>query len=124
VITPASLREDWTNHLNEITVNAPVYSITEFALENNFESIKNDLLFRKLKSKRNNAIDLLVIDESHNLKTQGSKSFQNLLEIISNKEYCAELPKVLMLSATPVNNGIKDLANQIFLAKGSDDKFF
>ena len=68
VITPASLREDWQNHLNEITVNAPVYSITEFALDNNFESIKNDLLFRKIKSKRNNAIDLLVIDESHNLK--------------------------------------------------------
>lgn len=124
VITPASLREDWQNHLNEITVNAPVYSITEFALEDNFEAIKNDLLFRKVKSKRNNAIDLLVIDESHNLKTQASKSFQNLLEVISNKEFCADLPKVLMLSATPVNNGIKDLANQIYLAKGSIDKFF
>ena len=29
-----------------------------------------------------------------------------------------------MLSATPVNNGIKDLANQILLAKGGNDKFF
>ncbi|MDD3558064.1 MAG: helicase-related protein, partial [Melioribacteraceae bacterium] len=124
VITPASLREDWQNHLNEITVNAPVYSITEFALENNFESIKRDLLFRKLKSKRNNAIDLLVIDESHNLKTQASKSFRNLLDLLVDKEFCTEVPKVLMLSATPVNNGIKDLANQILLAKGGDDKFF
>lgn len=124
VITPASLREDWQNHLSEITVNAPVYSITEFALENNLESIKTDLLFRKMKSKRNNAIDLLVIDESHNLKTQASKSFRNLLDILVDKEFCVEVPKVLMLSATPVNNGIKDLANQILLAKGGDDKFF
>lgn len=124
VITPASLREDWQNHLNEITVNAPVYSITEFALEDNFEAIKNDLLFRKVKSKRNNAIDLLVIDESHNLKTQASKSFRHLLDLLVDKEFCAEVPKVLMLSATPVNNGIKDLANQILLAKGGDDKFF
>lgn len=124
VIAPASLREDWQNHLNEITVNAPVYSITEFALENNLESIKTELLFRKMKSKRNNAIDLLVIDESHNLKTQASKSFRNLLDILVDKEFCVEVPKVLMLSATPVNNGIKDLANQILLAKGGDDKFF
>lgn len=124
VICPASLREDWENHLKEISLNAPIYSITEFALAESYDRIKNDLMLRKLKSKRDNAIDLLVIDESHNLKTQASKSFQNLLEIISNKEFCNQLPKVLMLSATPVNNGIKDLANQIFLAKGSQDNFF
>ena len=58
------------------------------------------------------------------LKTQASKSFRHLLDLLVDKEFCAEVPKVLMLSATPVNNGIKDLANQILLAKGGDDKFF
>jgi len=124
LICPASLREDWENHLKEISLNAPIFSITEFALEDSFERIKNDLMLRKLKSKRNNAIELLVIDESHNLKTQASKSFRHLLELLSDKEYCEQSPKVLMLSATPVNNGIKDLANQILLAKGGNDKFF
>lgn len=124
VICPASLRDDWENHLKEITLNAPIYSITEFAIEDNFGRIKNDLMYRKLKSKRNNAIDLLVIDESHNLKTQASKSFRHLLELLTDKDYCEQSPKVLMLSATPVNNGIKDLANQILLAKGGNDKFF
>lgn len=124
VICPASLREDWENHLKEISLNAPIYSITEFALEDSFERIKNDLMLRKLKSKRNNAIELLVIDESHNLKTQASKSFRHLLELLTDKDYCEQSPKVLMLSATPVNNGIKDLANQILLAKGGNDKFF
>ena len=124
VICPASLREDWENHLKEISLNAPINSITEFALEDSFERIKNDLMLRKLKSKRNNAIELLVIDESHNLKTQASKSFRHLLELLTDKDYCEQYPKVLMLSATPVNNGIKDLANQILLAKGGNDKFF
>jgi len=124
VICPASLREDWENHLKEISLNAPINSITEFALEDSFERIKNDLMLRKLKSKRNNAIELLVIDESHNLKTQASKSFHHLLELLTDKDYCEQYPKVLMLSATPVNNGIKDLANQILLAKGGNDKFF
>jgi len=124
VICPASLREDWENHLKEISLNAPINSITEFALEDSYDRIKNDLMLRKLKSKRNNAIELLVIDESHNLKTQASKSFRHLLELLTDKDYCEQYPKVLMLSATPVNNGIKDLANQILLAKGGNDKFF
>lgn len=127
VICPASLREDWENHLKEISLNAPVYSITEFALENTFERIKQELLLRKIKSKRENSIDLLVIDESHNLKTRDSKSFKNLLDLLDpglNRELNNQLPKVLLLTATPVNNSIKDLAHQILLSKGGNDKFF
>ncbi len=124
VVCPASLRDDWNIHLKEITVNGPVYSITEFSQDVSFADIKKDLLQRKLTSKSDNAIDLLVIDESHNLKTQGSKSFQNLLQLITDKDFCKTYPKVLMLSATPVNNGIKDLANQILLAKGGNERAF
>lgn len=124
IVCPASLRNDWINHMREITVNASVYSITEFAIDTSFEKIQQDLIIRKRTGINNTAIDLLVIDESHNLKTQGSQSFQNILSVITDKTYCKELPKVLMLSATPVNNGVKDLANQILLAKGGDEKFF
>lgn len=124
IICPAALRNDWQNHVNEITVNAAVYSITELAIESRLEEIKQDLLLRKRNAKDENAIHLLVIDESHNLKTRGSKAFINILDLIADKNYCKQLPKVLMLSATPVNNGIKDLANQILLAKGGDDRFF
>jgi superfamily II DNA or RNA helicase len=125
VICPASLRDDWKKHLRDITVSAPVYSITEFGTESRYEEIKRELMEMRRKSQRDNAIELLVIDESHNLKTQGSRSFQNLLEVINPLNgFCKALPKVLMLSATPVNNGIKDLANQILLARGSNDSFF
>jgi len=124
VVCPASLREDWQKHLRDITVNAPVFSITEFGNEDSFENLKEALLYNKRSSGRNNAIDLLMIDESHNLKTQGSQSFQNLLQVITDPNFCIDLPKVLMLSATPVNNGVKDLANQILLAKGGNEKFF
>ncbi len=125
VVCPASLRNDWEQHLKDITVNAPVLSITEFSQDDIFHGrIKEELLQRKKTSKHENAIELLVIDESHNLKTRGSNSFQNLLSIITDKRFCIEIPKVLMLSATPVNNGIKDLANQILLAKGGIDGFF
>jgi len=124
IVCPASLRNDWQNHVNELNVNAMIYSITEFANESSLQAIQNDLANRKRNARDGNAIHLLMIDESHNLKTQGSKSFQNLMEVITDQKYCDELPKVLMLSATPVNNGVKDLANQILLAKGGNEKFF
>jgi superfamily II DNA or RNA helicase len=124
IVCPASLRSDWQKHIDELNVNAMIYSITEFANDSSFEQIQNDLYKRKLNSKDDNAIHLLMIDESHNLKTQGSKSFQNLLQVITDRNFCTELPKVLMLSATPVNNGVKDLANQILLAKGGNERFF
>lgn len=124
IICPASLRDDWQKHLKDITVNAPVFSITEFGNDDSFVKVKEKLLYGKKSSGRKNAIDFLMIDESHNLKTQGSNSFSNLLQVITDPHFCEELPKVLMLSATPVNNGVKDLANQILLAKGGNDRFF
>lgn len=124
IICPASLRNDWQKHVDELNVNAMIYSITEFANDTSFEQIQHDLIRRKFHSKDESAIHLLMIDESHNLKTQGSKSFQNLLQVITDRKFCNDLPKVLMLSATPVNNGVKDLANQILLAKGGNERFF
>lgn len=124
VVCPASLRDDWRRHLEEITVNAPVFSITEFGNEHSLTGVREELKRRKEASKGANAIDLLVIDESHNLKTQGSQSFQNLQEILTSRDFCAAIPRVLLLTATPVNNGIKDLANQIILSKGGNGQFF
>ncbi|MBW6486247.1 MAG: DEAD/DEAH box helicase family protein [Syntrophobacterales bacterium] len=124
VVCPASLRDDWKQHLEEITVNAPVFSITEFGNEHSLEGVRNELKRRKEASKAASAIDLLVIDESHNLKTQGSQSFQNLQETITSPDFCSAVPRVLLLTATPVNNGIKDLANQIILSKGGNGQFF
>jgi superfamily II DNA or RNA helicase len=124
VVCPASLRDDWKRHLQEITVNAPVFSITEFGNEQSLIGVRDELQRRKVAAKSANAIDLLVIDESHNLKTQGSQSFQNLQEILTNSDFCSTVPRVLLLTATPVNNGIKDLANQIILSKGGNGQFF
>lgn len=124
VVCPASLRDDWKRHMNEITVSAPVYSVTEFGNDQSLANVQDELKRRKSASKSANAIDLLVIDESHNLKTQGSQSFQNLQEVLTSAEYCSTVPRVLLLTATPVNNGIKDLANQIILSKGGNGQFF
>ena len=66
--------------------------------------------------------DLIVIDESHNFRN--ANSFRNretrydfLLERVLKS---GVKTKVLMLSATPVNNRFADLKNQLALAYGDD----
>ncbi|MGH9875593.1 MAG: helicase-related protein, partial [Pyrinomonadaceae bacterium] len=77
--------------------------------------------------------DLVVIDESHNFRNnlKGKRDeagniirmsrYQRLMEEIIKK---GVRTKVLLISATPVNNDLKDLRNQFYLlTEGHDDAF-
>lgn len=71
--------------------------------------------------------DLVVIDESHNFrnggKTSGEDERENRYLKLLNKVVRAGVrTKVLMLSATPVNNKFIDLKNQLALAYEGDAK--
>jgi SNF2 family DNA or RNA helicase len=55
---------------------------------------------------------LFVIDESHNLRNDKSRRYKYLIEEILAKN---EDVKVLMLSATPINNSLNDIRNQFKL---------
>ncbi|MCD6274155.1 MAG: NgoFVII family restriction endonuclease [Deltaproteobacteria bacterium] len=78
--------------------------------------------------------DLVVIDESHNFRnnTRGKRDedgniirksrYEKLMDDIINSGVNT---KVLLLSATPVNNNLKDLRNQLyFISGGKDDAFY
>ena len=67
---------------------------------------RSDKLFTNDKPK------LFVIDESHNLRNDKSKRYKFLVEQILSKNQDA---KVLMLSATPINNSLMDIRNQFKL---------
>ncbi|MAB67217.1 MAG: helicase [Bacteroidetes bacterium] len=64
---------------------------------------------------------LVVIDESHNLRNDKSSRYQFLVENILRMN---EDVKVLQLSATPINNELKDIRNQFkLMVKGENDGF-
>lgn len=64
---------------------------------------------------------LLVIDESHNLRNDKSNRYKFLIENIINKN--SNL-KVLLLSATPINNSLQDIRNQFNLIAKNQDNYF
>jgi len=79
------------------------------------------------------AFDLIVIDESHNFRNEGRDRKDEAGRVVRRSRYNRLMEevlkdgvrtKVLMLSATPVNTGLRDLRNQIYLmAEKRQDAF-
>ena len=65
--------------------------------------------------------DLVVIDESHNLRNRKSSRYEKLMQSVVKE---GKGTKFLLLSATPVNVDLSDLHNQIALFSGDDDAAF
>jgi ERCC4-related helicase len=79
------------------------------------------------------AYDLVVIDESHHfrgnpvekVKNEGNMKMNRAKWLMEKVIKSGAKTKVLMLSATPVNNSLRDLRNQIaFITEGKEDALF
>lgn len=79
------------------------------------------------------AFDLVVIDESHNfrgnpmekLQKDGTIKMNRAQSLMEKVIKSGVKTKVLMLSATPVNNTLRDLRNQLyFITEGKEDALF
>ncbi len=121
VLCPKKLGDNWLtflsnyedNHLYKDRFNYDVLFHTDLSREKGFSSNNIDL------SRVNwGNYDLVVIDESHNFRNNDKRTdrvtrYQKLLNDVMR---AGVKTKVLMLSATPVNNKFTDLRNQIALA--------
>lgn len=127
VLCPKKLNDNWTTYKGNY-VNNPVAA----------DRLRYDILFHSDLSRTSGYsngndlsrinwgnYDLVVIDESHNFRNGGKVSYgeddedpkENRYLKLMNKVIRAGVKtKVLMLSATPVNNRFNDLKNQLQLA--------
>lgn len=84
--------------------------------KDSYRAERADTLFINDKPK------LFVIDESHNLRNSKSNRYKFLMEEILQKN---EDAKVLMLSATPINNSLNDIRNQFkLIVQGKNRGFY
>ena len=119
VLCPKKLGDNWKTFLNNYDDNPLLKDRFNYhvlyhtdLLRNNGTSNGVDLSRVKWEN-----YDLIVIDESHNFRnndtgTKKTTRYKKLLSIIQT----GVKTKLLMLSATPVNNRFTDLKNQIALA--------
>lgn len=126
VLCPKKLRENWLtykgnrrdNILEKDRLNYDVLNHTDLS---RYTGYSGEINLEKIYWEN---YDLIVIDESHNFRNNNNKKdeketrYSRLLNEIIRK---GVKTKVLMLSATPVNNKMNDLKNQIaFATEGND----
>ena len=120
VLCPKKLADNWLTYNRNLVTN--VFAADRF----NYEVLCHTDLLRTSGESFGTALDrvnwgnynLVVIDESHNFRNNDAYKdretrYQRLMEKVIRE---GVKTKVLMLSATPVNNRFTDLRNQLALA--------
>jgi len=125
VLCPKKLKDNWMTYRGNL-INNPLSK----------DRMRYDVLFHTdLSRERGDSViglpldrinwgnyDLVVIDESHNFRNGGATSGEDnekenrYLKLLNKVIRTGVKTKVLMLSATPVNNRFYDLRNQLALA--------
>ena len=126
VLAPKKLAENWTNYNANLTTN--IFARDRFNYDvlahTDLSRTRGESLGLRLDRINWGNYDLVVIDESHNFRNadyaeEKESRYQRLMRQVIRE---GVKTKVLMLSATPVNNRFNDLKNQLQLAyEGESD---
>ena len=131
VLCPKKLSRNWTIYRNPSSLNP--FSDDKFRYDvlhhTDLSRDSGNVNGLELDSLNWGAYDLVVIDESHNFRnnklaaqrpgdtTERMSRYQRLMQDIVS---AGVRTKILLLSATPVNNQLADLRNQISFIAGGD----
>ena len=116
VVCPASLKEMWEQELAAATIAAQV--ITQESLGQ---------VDGRMDITQYSDADVILVDESHNFRNRNSQRYQSLEQIIAanrGRGRSGMRTKVILLTATPINNTIFDLYSQIMLFAQNDRGYF
>jgi superfamily II DNA or RNA helicase len=126
VLAPKKLGDNWTTYNANLTTNILARDRFNYDVLAHTDLSRTSGYSGGLPLDRINwgNYDLVVIDESHNFRNadyadEGESRYQRLMNQVMRQ---GVKTKVLMLSATPVNNRFLDLKNQLALAYEGDSE--
>src|SRR3989442_6746477 len=115
VICPAALQKMWHDELLSAGIAARI--VTQEALGRDEFDISDV-----------QDADIVLVDESHNFRNRNAQRYENLERILAANhrrgKISAERKKLILLTATPINNTVFDLYNQVNLFTGGDRSYF
>lgn len=100
VVVPASLRENYKKEIEKFTNKKN---------RSNYDVMSYNATAKGVADKEK---DLLVLDEAHRARNQGTKQVKHLMDGVGNYK------KRMLLTGTPIYNRPDDLVNQLRLASG------
>jgi superfamily II DNA or RNA helicase len=114
VVCPAALRPMWEKELRDATIAGKVLS-QEVMGWDTFDATEYQ------------DADVILVDESHNFRNRNSARYENMERLIGGNRGRGregQRKKVILLTATPINNDLFDLYNQLNLITQGDRAYF
>ncbi|MGI8551456.1 MAG: helicase-related protein [Dehalococcoidia bacterium] len=115
VICPASLQRMWQQELLSAGIAAQI--VTQEALGRE-EFDPRDV----------QGADVILVDESHNFRNRNAQRYEQLEKLLAANgrrgAVSGDRKKLILLTATPINNTVFDLYNQVNLLTGGDRSYF
>ena len=124
VVCPAQLEANWSlDRLAEFRISGETVSME--SLPQLVDLDEQDPLAqsrngRRLRRYQDN-FDIILVDESHNFRNPQTKRYRALMEMIRGGR---PDKRVVLLTATPINNSIWDLYHQLMLITRGDDTWY
>lgn len=100
LIVPPALKQNWEDTLMKFEIRGKVKIFTNGSLH-------------KITSPKD--YDMLIVDEAHKFRNDTAQAYDQLQQICKTKTSANKAKKVMLISATPLNNRPDDLYNQILL---------
>jgi ERCC4-related helicase len=114
IVCPAALRDMWDRFLAQYNLPGTVVSYAQLSREKRLTDGDGDHLGLPPEQFR-----LIVADEAHALRTPGTLAYRAMTSLLAKSPNA----KILMLTATPVNNSLWDLYHEVMLFAKTDNRF-
>ena len=125
VVCPAQLEAIWSpERLRDNGIFGETVTMEYLPKLADIPEIEDDLERQRRRSKLKalQGCDIVLVDESHNFRNPGTKRYRALMEIIRGGAKPDK--RVLLLTATPINNTLWDLYNQLMLITRGDNGWY
>ena len=99
IVTPPIIKDNWQETINKFKLDNVRYITT-----GRLHQIKNPEKY-----------DMIIVDEAHKFRNDTSDAYQNLQRICKTPTESGQAKKIILVSATPLNNRPNDIRNQLLL---------
>ncbi len=111
IVVPPAIKENWVETLDKFEIK-------------NYEIITNGSIH---KIKDPEKYDLIIVDEAHKFRNDTAEAYNELQKLCKTKtkqilkDGTKAEKKIILISATPLNNRPSDIANQVYLFQDAKD---
>ena len=125
IVCPAQLQDNWNaDRLVEWGITATTVTMESLPsladIEEESSEVQQLQLYDLLKRYQDN-YDIILVDESHNFRNPRTKRYKALMEIIRGGK---PDKRIILMTATPINNSVWDLYYQLMLITRGDDTWY